>query len=311
MADVLFIVVVVMLGFHVMSWASFGLDEIEFKHLLPQIGLIFLLINSSIFAIDALIGLSNGMIIALNAGFPSQSVWDVLTTVVDKQDGLGLAALLIMVVFLILSVMLLIYYVLRLVTLYIGAVLSPIVFLLWLLPSFKDFATSAMKTYITTIFVLFVHVVILQLAASIFLGMRGSDPSQALNPIMSMVVGTAIILALLKTQGVLSQLAYVSVGSRNARQLGGQFVNAVSHLSRPASRAMSKTVNAGSSRRAEAKSIHQASSSPKSTKPVPSYTKTSRPTVRSAAKQKGTSASNTSPPPTTRVAPKINKESKP
>jgi hypothetical protein len=32
--DVLFILVVGLLGFHVMSAASFGFDEIEFKHML-------------------------------------------------------------------------------------------------------------------------------------------------------------------------------------------------------------------------------------------------------------------------------------
>lgn len=39
--DVLFVVVIALLGFHVMSAASLGFDEIEIKHLLPRIGLIF------------------------------------------------------------------------------------------------------------------------------------------------------------------------------------------------------------------------------------------------------------------------------
>ena len=46
--------------FHVMSAASFGFDEIEFKHLLARIGLVFLLRKYfSIFAIDGIIELSN------------------------------------------------------------------------------------------------------------------------------------------------------------------------------------------------------------------------------------------------------------
>lgn len=236
LADVLFILVVALLGFHIMSYATFGMDEIEFKHLLPQIALIFLLVNTSIFAIDAIISLSNGMIHALQAGFPSQSVWEVLTVVTSLSGGMGLAALLIMVVFLVLTVMLLVYYILRLVVLYIGAVLSPIIFLIWLLPSFKDFAESAMKTYLMTIFVLFVHVVILQLAASIFAGMVVSTPGQPPNTVMAMLVGVATILALLKTQSVMSQMSYVSLGPKTARKLGGQLVNVVSHYASSKSR---------------------------------------------------------------------------
>jgi hypothetical protein len=227
--DVLFILVVALLGFHVMSYATFGLEEIEFKHLLPRIALTFLLINTSIFAIDAIISLSNGMIHALQAGFSNISVWEILTAVMALNDGLSLAVLLIMVVFLILTVMLLVYYILRLVVLYIGAVLSPIVFLLWLLPGFKDFAESLMKTYLMTIFVLFVHVVILQLAASIFTGMIVGNPGELPNPIMSMLVGVATILALLKTQGFLSQTSYMSLGPKTASKLGSQLMNVINH----------------------------------------------------------------------------------
>lgn len=230
-SDVLFILVVALLGFHVMSASSFGLDEIELKHLLPRLGLIFLLINTSIFAIDAIISLSNGMITALNAGFSGKSVWDVLTAIVGLSSGMSLVGLLIMVVFLVLAVMLLVYYVLRLVVLYIGAVLSPIVCLIWLLPAFREFAATATKIYLTTIFVLFIHVVILQLAASLLVGMVVAVPGQPFNPFMAMIVGIATLLALLKTQGVLSQMSYMSLGPKTATRLGGQLVNAISHYS--------------------------------------------------------------------------------
>jgi hypothetical protein len=71
-ADALFVLVVALLGFHVMSYATLGLEEIEFKHLLPQIGLTFLALNTSIFVVDAIISLSNGMIHALYAAFPGK-----------------------------------------------------------------------------------------------------------------------------------------------------------------------------------------------------------------------------------------------
>jgi hypothetical protein len=230
-ADTLFILVVAALGFHLMSASSLGLDELEFKHILPQLGLAFLLMNSSIFAIDIIIGLSNGMIDALRAGFGDISVWQGLISITQQASGLGLAALLIMVVFVVMSVILLVYYVGRLVTLYLGAVLAPLVLLLWLLPSFKDFAANAAKTYLTTIFVLFVHVIILELAASIFATLLTSGPHKTPDPIMALIVGLSTLVALLKTQGVMTQLAYASIGPKAVRRLSTQFVNGLSHVS--------------------------------------------------------------------------------
>lgn len=240
MADALFILVVVMLGFNLMSASVFGLDEVEFKHLLPQLGLTFVLINSSIFLIDAVIGLSNGMIRALTAGFGNITVWDALGNVTKEASGLGVATLLIMIAFVVLSVILLVYYVGRLVTLYLGAILAPLVFLIWLLPSFKDFATNVMKTYLTTIFVLFIHVVILMLAASIFASLNAATPNQPPNALLALVVGIATLVALLKTQGVLTQLTYASIGPKAMRKLGNQFVNSVSHVTNTTKKVVAK-----------------------------------------------------------------------
>lgn len=224
-ADVLFVLVVMLLGFHIMSASTLGLDEIEFKHMIPQLIFIFVLMNSSIFIIDGFIALSNGMITALRAGFGTSDVWDSLKQVASGSKDMKLAALLIFIVFIVLSVILLIYYILRLVILYIGAVLAPLALLIWLIPSFKDFAVNALRTYLTTVFVLFIHVVILALAASIFIGMEQNDPNKALDPIMSTIVGVATLLALLKTQNAVSSLALASSGARSARRLGGQFMH--------------------------------------------------------------------------------------
>jgi hypothetical protein len=136
---------------------------------------------------------------------------------------MGIAALLITIAFLIFVVILLIYYIMRLVTLYLGAVLSPLLCILWLLPDFRDFVEAAVKVYIATIFVLFIHVVILQLAASLL-----SSSMSTTEPIMPLLVGTATLITLLKTQGVLMQLSYVSVGPRTARRMGGLLANGIS-----------------------------------------------------------------------------------
>ena len=129
-ADVLFIGVIALIGFQVMSYATLGLDEIEVKHVLPQFAAIFLLMNTSIFAIDAVISLSNKMIYALQSGFVSTDIWSLLTNLTQKSNELGLVGLLMMIALLVLTIMLLVYYVLRLVALYIGAILSPLIAML-------------------------------------------------------------------------------------------------------------------------------------------------------------------------------------
>jgi len=230
MADILFVLVIALLGFHVMSYSTLGLEEIELKHMLPQLAIVFALINSSVFVIDGVIELSNALIHALYAAFGQTSVWDVLTAVTAQASGYSLAALLIMVSFLTLSVILLVYYVMRIVTIYLGAVLSPFILLVWLIPGFRGFAETAFKTYITTIFLLFVHVVILELAASLFTGMLAGSPTHSYDPIMAMIIGLATLITLLKTQGVMMQLSYANIGLRTARKLGSQFLYGMSYI---------------------------------------------------------------------------------
>ena len=230
-ADVLFILVLVLVGFHTMTASALGFDEIDVKTLLPRLLLIFAVMNSSIFLIDGIIALSNVLITAVGQLSGSSSIWSTLTEVVEKTSGLGMAALIIMIIFVFFSVVLLVYYVMRLVTLYLGAVLSPLVALLWLVPSFRDFAETAFKTYITTIFVLFIHVIILQLASALFVGMATtSGEDQVPNTLMAMVTGIATIIMLLKAQGTMMQFSYVSMGARNIQKMSSTFINGVSSL---------------------------------------------------------------------------------
>jgi hypothetical protein len=229
-ADVLFTLVIALIGFQVMSFSSLGLDEIDIKQLLPQLAFVFLLMNTSIFAIDAVISLSNGMIYALQSGFQSTDIWLVLANLTKDSSKLGLVGLMITVALLVLTIMLLVYYVLRLVTLYIGAVLSPLVVMLWLLPAFKDFVLAAIKTYLITIFVLFVHAVIVLLAASLFVGVQQGDNGGQPNALMALIVGLATVVALLKTQGVLQELTYAASGPRAARELSGSFMRSVGYI---------------------------------------------------------------------------------
>ena len=247
-ANALFVLVVALLGFHVMSAASLGFEEIEFKHLLPKLGLTFLGMNMSIFVIDFIISLSNAMIKALEATFNSLSVWSALSSVVGDAGSQGLVALLIMVVFLVLATILLVYYVMRIVTLYVGAILSPLAIMLSSIPGFKDFSATAIKVYITNIFVLFIHVIILMLAATLFVGLKKDGVPQPYDPVMATIIGVASLVALLKTQGVMMQLSYVSVGPRALRKLGGQFMNGMHYTSDKFRSARMPTTQTSSSR---------------------------------------------------------------
>lgn len=242
-ADVLFIGVVALIGFQVMSYATLGLDEIEIKHILPQFAAVFLLMNTSIFAIDAVISLSNKMIYALQSGFVSTDIWKLLTNLTEKSNELGLVGLLMMVALLVLTIMLLVYYVLRLVALYIGAILSPLVAMLWLLPAFKDFATTALKSYLTLVFVLFVHAVVVLLGASILTGATEAGTSAQPNTLMALLVGMATIIALLKTQGVMQELSYAASTPRAARELATSFMRSA-HAARNTARSSVKATSA-------------------------------------------------------------------
>ena len=225
-ADVLFVIIIALLGFHVMSASTFGFDEVEFKHLLPRIALIFLLMNTSIYFIDGIIALSNALVTAVGKISGASTVWGTLTEVLKQAAVQSIAALLMMMAFLIFTIFLLVA---RMVTLFIGAVLSPIVALVWLVPGFRDFAETALKTYIVTIFTLFVHVVILQLASSLLTGVSATSGNNIPDTFMAMIVGIATILTLLKTQSVMMQFSYVSMGAKNMRKLGGQLINGISH----------------------------------------------------------------------------------
>lgn len=46
---------------------------------------------------------------------------------------------------------------------------------------------------------------------------------------MGTIVGVAALLTILKTQGLMMQMTYVSVGPRALRKLGGQFMTGVSY----------------------------------------------------------------------------------
>lgn len=226
-ADALFALLIAVLGFQFMSGSTFGFEELELKQLLPRIGLAFLGANTSIFLIDWIIGLVNVLIHAvLNATGGLNQAW--ITNAFDPAslslEQIAFITLIFMILFVVLAVVLLLFYITRLITIALGAVLSPLLFLLWALPKFSDFAEISARTYLTTIFSLFVHVVVIQLAAA-FLTLPGQVGS---NSLISILVGIGLLLTLLKTQSVMVQLMFYNSGRTLIKKMGGQIMNVVS-----------------------------------------------------------------------------------
>lgn len=232
--DSLFVLIIALLGFHFMSASTFGFDEIEFKHLLPRVGLAFLGANMSIFLADWIVLSCNTLIKAvLNATGGLNTAWiqNAFTPTSIVTGSTPLITFIFMILFVIVAIVLLLFYVTRLITIALGAVMSPIIFLLWAIPKFADFAEISVKTYITAVYTVFVHVVIIQLAAS-FLTV---SVQAGTNSLISILVGIGLLFTLLKTPSIMMQLIFYNTGRGMVRKIGGQIMNVISTSSKEAS----------------------------------------------------------------------------
>lgn len=224
--DSLFVVVVALLGLRFMSASSLGFEEIELRHLLPRIGLAFLGANISLFLADYVIITCNALVKTVldsTGGLNHAFIADAINPTSFITGTTPLITLIFLIIFLIISIVLLMMYITRLIVISLGAVLAPFIFLLWTLPKFADFAEIAVKTYIVSVFVIFVHVVVIQLAAS-FLAV----PDHSGNSLVSIAVGIGLFMTLLKTPNVMMQLVYYNSGRGMFRKIGGQIINIIS-----------------------------------------------------------------------------------
>lgn len=227
--DSLFALVVAILGFHLMSAHALGFDEIEFKHMLPRLGFAFLLANTSIFWIDWIIQACNALVntvIAATGGITGAWILNAFDpAIISNVNNVAIITLIFMILFIILAVVLLLFYITRLIFIAFGAVMAPLVFLIWTIPKFSDFAEISIKSYIVSVFTVFVHVVIIQLASS-FLAV----PSQSgtTNPLISILIAIGLLLTLLKTPSLLMQLIFYNAGGSLIKKVGGQIMNVMS-----------------------------------------------------------------------------------
>lgn len=224
--DSLFVIVVALLGLQLMSAHTLGFEEIEFKQILPRIGLAFLGANVSLFLADYCVQLCNVLV----------------KTVLDTSDGLAYAwivdathpasllsgtapivVILFLLLFLLLAIVLWFLYISRLIMLALGAVLSPFIFLLWMLPKFSDFANIAIKSYLSTVFIIFVHVVIIQLASGFLI-----VPEQSGNSLVAIAVAIGLFFTLIKTPSIMMNMMLYTSGNGSMRKLGAQIINVIS-----------------------------------------------------------------------------------
>jgi hypothetical protein len=209
-----------------MSASTFGYDEVELSQLLPKIGLAFLGANVSLFLADYVILTVNVLVATVlnsTGGLNHAWVMDAINPATFITGTTPLITLVFLILFLIIAIVLLLMYIGRLIMISLGAVLSPFIFLLWIIPKFSDFAEIAAKSYVVTVFMVFVHVVVIQLASSFL-----SLPNQSGNSLVSIAVAIGLFLTLLKIPGLMMQMVFYSSGNGTFRKLGRQIINVMS-----------------------------------------------------------------------------------
>ncbi len=224
--DSLFVLVVALLGLQVMSASSLGFDEIELKQILPRIGLAFLGANTSLFLADFAIVTCNAFVKAVldsTGGLNHAWILDAINPATLITGTTPLITLIFLVLFLIISIVLLLMYISRLIIISLSAVLSPFVFLLWTLPKFADFAEIAVKTYLVSVFTIFVHVVVIQLASSYL-----TLPNHSENSLISIAVAIGLFLTLLKVPSLLMYMVFYGSRSGSFKKMGNQIMNVIS-----------------------------------------------------------------------------------
>ena len=225
-ADSLFVLIVALLGLQFMSASTFGFEEIEFKHLLPRIGLAFLGANVSLFLADYAIQASNALVsgvISATGGLNHAWITNAVTLQTLTNGTAPFIILIFLLIFLIVAIVLLLMYISRLIIISLGAVLSPFIFLLWTLPKTSDFAGMAIRGYFVSVFTIFVHVVTIQLAGS-FLAL----PEQTNNSFIAIAVAIGLLLMLLKIPTFMMQLILFSRSVGTVRHMGSQIMNVMS-----------------------------------------------------------------------------------
>lgn len=222
----LFVLIVALMGLHLMSASTFGFEEVELKLLLPKLGLAFLGANISLFLADYVIITNNTLVKVVldsSGGLNRALIENAFGSYSLITGTTPLIILIFLILFLIISIVLLLFYISRLILISLGAVLSPFIFLISVIPKFSDFAFIAVKSYLSLVFTVFVHVVIIQLASS-FLTL----PEHSENSLISIAVAIGLFLTLLKTPSIMMQMVLYTSKSGALNKLRTQIINVIS-----------------------------------------------------------------------------------
>jgi len=128
-ADSLFVLIVALLGLQFMSASTFGFEEIEFKHLLPRIGLAFLGANVSLFLADYAIQASNALVsgvISATGGLNHAWISNAVTISSITNGTAPFIILIFLLIFLIVAIVLLLMYISRLIIISLGVRSFPV-----------------------------------------------------------------------------------------------------------------------------------------------------------------------------------------
>ncbi|MCL5411926.1 MAG: hypothetical protein M1150_04315 [Patescibacteria group bacterium] len=225
-ADSLFVLVLALLGLQLMSADTFGFQELEFKQILPRVGLAFLGANISIFLIDRIISLNNALIktvLDATGGIEKAWVLNAFDPTSLASGATSLITLVFMILFVILVIVLMLFYISRMILIALGAALSPLLFLIWAIPKTADLAEIAVRGYLVTIFSIFIHVVIIQLASA-FLTIPGQSGT---NSVISILVSIGLFFTLLKTPSLMMQMVFYTSKNGAVKKIGGQILNVI------------------------------------------------------------------------------------
>src|SRR5581483_3152785 len=163
----------------------------------------------------------------LNATGGLDQAWviNVFSTESVLSNNMALITLLFFAFFLLLVVIMLLMYISRLIIIALAAVLSPFVFLIWAIPRFSDLAEIYMKTFLVSVFIVFIHLTIIQLASSML-----SVPGEHIkdNAFMAVLIGIGLFFTLLKTPSLMMQLIFFTKSQAIIKTFTKQAINVTS-----------------------------------------------------------------------------------
>jgi len=226
----LFVIVVALIGLGFMAAPTFGFEESRLSQLLPRLGITFLGMNTSLFLADYVIQTCNTLVKAVidATGGEINRAWIEsainLQSLLDKS--LPIILLIFLLIFEITCIVLLFMYITRLIAVAVGAVLSPFIFLLWALPKFSDYAEIAAKTYVVSVFTVFIHVVILQLATA-FLAL----PDIKTSSLLSVAMAIGLFMSLIKVPSLLFNFVFYSTSNAIFKRGNSQLTNVLTNES--------------------------------------------------------------------------------